>query len=291
MSVSQALSPYAQVRRHDLAVVAQPPARSFEDDGTVVDDVDPVGELQRHLGVLLDEQHADALALQLADGVHHRVHDHRGEALRGLVEEQELRAGHEGAGDGEHFLLAAGKQPAFALQALAQAGEALEHGVHLPARAFALRDREVLARSQVGEDAARLRDEGDAHPRDPVGVEAGDVPALVADLARARGREPGDRAQGGRLSRAVAAEERHDLAFGQVERQAVKNMAEAVEGIDVPYLEDHAATPPRYARRTSGSRWISPGVPSAIRPPKCMTEMRSETLMMMSILCSISTMV
>jgi len=96
------------------------------------------------------------------------------------------------AGDGEHFLLAAGEQAPFALQALAQGGKALEHGVHLPARPAALGDRQVLARGQVGEDAARFRHEGHAHPRDPVGGQAGDVAALVADLARARRGEAGD---------------------------------------------------------------------------------------------------
>src|SRR5216684_8225026 len=124
-----------------------------------------------------------------------------------------------------------------------------------------------------------------------MGVEAGDIAPLVADLARARRGEAGDGPQSGGFSRAVATQERHDLAFGDAEREAVKDMTEPVEGVDALDLEDHAATPPRYARRTSGLRWISVGVPCAIRLPKCMTEIRSDTLMMMSILCSISTMV
>src|SRR6267143_136882 len=124
-----------------------------------------------------------------------------------------------------------------------------------------------------------------------MGVEAGDIAPLVADLARARRRKAGDGPQRGGFSRAVAAQERHDLAFGHVEGQAGEDMAETVEGVDALDLEDHAATPPRYARRTSGLRCISAGVPCAITLPKCMTEIRSDTLMMMSILCSISTMV
>src|SRR5256885_7550893 len=124
-----------------------------------------------------------------------------------------------------------------------------------------------------------------------MGVEAGDIAPLVADFARARRGEAGDRAQSGGFSRPVSSEQRDDLAFGHTERKAVKDMADPVEGVDAPDLEDHAATPPRYARRTSGLRWISAGVPRAITLPKCMTEIRSDTLMMMSILCSISTMV
>src|SRR5919198_1791262 len=43
----------------------------------IVDHVHAVRELQLHLGVLLDEQHAHTFVLHLADGVHHRV-DHPG---------------------------------------------------------------------------------------------------------------------------------------------------------------------------------------------------------------------
>src|SRR5882672_3942217 len=124
-----------------------------------------------------------------------------------------------------------------------------------------------------------------------MGVEAGDIAPLVADLAHARRGEAGDGPQGGGFSRAVSSQQRHDFAFGDAEREAMEDMAQPVEAVDAPDLEDHAATPPRYARRTSGLRWISAGVPCAIRLPKCMTEIRSDTLMMMSILCSISTMV
>src|SRR5882672_8547216 len=281
----------AEVSGHDAAVAAQPLARPFEHHRAVVDDIHPVGELQRHLRVLLDQQHAYALALQLADGVHDGADDHGREALRGLVEQQQVRPGHEGAGDGQHLLLAAREQPSLALQAIAQGREALEHRVHRPARAFARGDREVLARGEVRKNPASLRHQGDAQARDAVRGEAGDVAPLVADFARARRREAGDRAQRGGFSGAIAAEEGDDLAFGEIQRQPVQDMAEAVERIDALDLEDHAATPPKYARRTSGFFWISAGEPCAIRLPKCITEMRSETLMMMSILCSISTMV
>src|SRR5437763_17192755 len=107
-------------------------------------------------------------------------------------------------------------------------------------------------------------------------IEPGDVAALVAHRAFARRRESGDRAQRRRLAGAVAAEKRHHLALGDAEREPMQDVAEAIERIDRVELEDHAATPPRYARRTSGLRWLSAGVPSAISAPKCITEMRSE---------------
>ena len=92
------------------------------------------------------------------DGLDHQ----RRQALRRLVEEEQLRAGEQGAGDGEHLLLAAGELASLAVEPLAQAREALEHALHLPARGRPLRDGQVLARGEVGEDAARLGDQGDA---------------------------------------------------------------------------------------------------------------------------------
>ena len=44
--------------------------------------------------------------------------------------------------------------------------------------------------------------------------------------------QPGQRLQQRRLARAVAAEQRHDLAFAHVERRVVEDVALAVEGVD-----------------------------------------------------------
>ena len=55
----------------------------------------------------------------------------RRQAQRGLVEQQDARARHQAARDGQHLLLAAGQQPGAAVEALAQAREALEQRVDL----------------------------------------------------------------------------------------------------------------------------------------------------------------
>src|SRR5262249_4965936 len=144
----------AEVGRGDLPLGAQRGRRALEHHRAVVDHVDAVGELQRHLGVLLDEQHAHALGLEAADGVHHRVHHERGEALRGLVEKQELRPGEERARDGEHLLLPARELAPLVRQPLGELGEALQHRFHAPARPRPLRDDEVLLHREVAEDVA-----------------------------------------------------------------------------------------------------------------------------------------
>src|SRR5262249_16787686 len=139
---------------------------------------------------------------------------------------------HERAADREHLLLAARERPALAVEARAQAGEAREDVVHLPARGAALRDREVLAGGEIREDAARLRDERDSEARDLMRVEAADALALVSDLAPGRRSQSADRTERRGLSGTVPAQERDHLAFGDRERKPVQDMPEAVEGVD-----------------------------------------------------------
>src|SRR2546421_3316995 len=55
----------AKIGRRDLRVGTKCARGALEDDGAVIDDVDAVRESQRHLGVLLDQEHADALSFEL----------------------------------------------------------------------------------------------------------------------------------------------------------------------------------------------------------------------------------
>src|ERR671931_342407 len=132
-----------------------------------------------------------------------------------------------------------------ALEHIAKLRKALDHGLHLPARVGPSRDGEVLARREVREDAARFRHERDSHARDAVRIDTDDIAALVADLARARRRKPGNAAKRGRLAGAVSAKKRHHFALADRERKPVQDMPEAVESVDRAQLEHHAATPPR----------------------------------------------
>ena len=61
-------------------------------DPAAVDDRDMVGDRQRDLGVLLDDERGDALLPQPADGRQHVVDDLRRQALARLVEQDQARA-------------------------------------------------------------------------------------------------------------------------------------------------------------------------------------------------------
>src|SRR4029450_8527986 len=167
--------------------------------------------------------------------------------------------------------------------------EALEHALDRPPRARPARDLQVLARSEIGEDAAGFGHERDAEPGDGVRGETRDIVSLVDDLAVPGRREAGDGAERRGLARSVAPQERHHLAFVHPEREAMEDMPDPVVGVDPADLEDHGAgMPPREARRTSAFRRISTWLPSAITLPTCITEMRSDMLITTSILCSMS---
>ena len=73
--------------------------------------VGAVGERDRALGALLDEQHGHAALADPRECVEDDVHDRRGEPERRLVEEQDGRARHERAGDRELLLLTAREHP------------------------------------------------------------------------------------------------------------------------------------------------------------------------------------
>ena len=93
--------------------------------------------------------------------VEDQVDQHRGETHRRLVEQQQLRSGHQRPSDGEHLLLAAGHRPGLLGDALPQPREQLEHPL------LVLGDvRLVLA-----QERAEVEVLGDGHARE-------DPPAL-----------------------------------------------------------------------------------------------------------------
>src|SRR5579875_3716268 len=59
--------------------------RSGMDDGTVIEHVGIVRNLEAHADILLHQQDRDAVAAHLGDDAENLAHDERREALRGLV--------------------------------------------------------------------------------------------------------------------------------------------------------------------------------------------------------------
>ena len=112
-----------------------------EPELAVRDQVGAVGEADRALRALLDEQHRHAAAADLGERLEDDVDDLRREAERGLVEEEQPRPGDERAGDRELLLLAARERPRVPAPELAHDREQLVDRVDVGRRARSRRCR------------------------------------------------------------------------------------------------------------------------------------------------------
>ena len=85
--------------------------------------MDIVGDRERDMGVLLDQRDRDALGLEPADDAEDLLDDHRRQAERGLVDQQDARLAHHAAAHRDHLRLAARERAGQLGAALLQARE------------------------------------------------------------------------------------------------------------------------------------------------------------------------
>src|SRR6266851_5885476 len=88
---------------NDRLVLTKTLGARIIDDAALDQDEQAVGDGLGHLQVLLDEHHAHPFAGELADHADQLARDERGQALRGIVEQEELRIADERARDGQHL--------------------------------------------------------------------------------------------------------------------------------------------------------------------------------------------
>jgi hypothetical protein len=147
-----------------------------------------VGGVQRHVGVLLDQQHRGAaLAVDAHDDLEDLLREPRRQAERGLVEQDQLGRGHDGAGD--LVAVAAGI------------------GAH----------QKIVAYRQQREHLTALGYVRQAALNDGRGVAGGDRLTLEVDRPAARVDDPADGLEDGRLAGTIGAEHGGDLAAGNLE--------------------------------------------------------------------------
>src|SRR5579872_6268960 len=108
----------------DFRALQQFRAGSLERDQAVDHDIAAVGEPQRVIGVLLDDQYGEAvLPVECPDRLEDLARDQRRETKRRFVEEEQARAAHQGTADRQHLLFAAGQRAAALGQPLLQSRE------------------------------------------------------------------------------------------------------------------------------------------------------------------------
>ncbi len=117
-----------------------------------------------------------------------------------------------------------------------------------PALPDTRRQHQVFLDAERGEDAAFLGAERDPQARDLARLHSDDLGALEPDRALTLAQNAHDRQQGRGLSRAIAAQKRHHLAFGHVEFDAVQNVAFAIPAIEIAHRQHGARRPARTFR-------------------------------------------
>ena len=162
---------------------------AFQRDAACFQHIRPVGHRQRHLGVLLHQQNAGALRVDVLDDVEDFLHQHRRQTHRGFIHQQERGLGHQRAANRQHLLLAARQRAAQLLQALFQAGkaakDAIEAGLDFGfVRAGVSAHFQVFHHRQRRKDLAAFRHLHDAQPHDVLRRRQGEVVAAEAHVAR-----------------------------------------------------------------------------------------------------------
>ena len=238
----------AQIRFFHFLVGQQLRAGAGHGDVSRLQHVGQVRDLQRHVGVLLDQQHGDALAVDLPDDGEDVLHHQGRKAQGGLIQHHQLGAGHQRPAHGQHLLLAAGERAGQLPAALLQTGEQLVDPLEvlLDLRlvlAQVCADLQVLHHRQVRKDPAPLGAHGDAGRDDLVDGLAQQLLAVPEDGPGAGLHQAGDGAQGGGLAGAVGADQRDDLAVGHLQRDAPEGLDAAVADMEV-FDFKHLPPPP-----------------------------------------------
>ena len=190
---------------------------------------DPVRDGERLLLVVRHEHRRDAeTLLDVADLLAHADTQLRVEVRQRLVEQQQPRALHERASKRCALLLASGDLCGAAPRMMRQAHE-VEH-LGDPIGDLATRDArypqrvgDVLRNAHVGQGIV-LKHHG---ARPLLGSERGDVVAVHGDRAEIGREEPRNHAERRRFAAAGRAEQRHELALCDVEREVVDDHASA----------------------------------------------------------------
>ncbi len=205
-----------------------------------------VGEPHQALEVFVDDQQRLPRLPQPLQALPDLLAHQRREPLGRLVQDQQVRVGHQRAADGEHLLLAARKLVAHVVRALGEPREKLEHSAWGPGigprRAVAGKRDQILAHREVGKDLPPFGHQRNAGARDAIGRLALDALAAEADRSAFGARQAHDGAHGGGLAHAVTAQQCRCLAGLDLEIQLEEHLTCPVGGLEIPDLQHQAAT-------------------------------------------------
>src|ERR1700674_1974571 len=130
----------------------------------------PVGEGERQIQMMIDDDDGDLLA-QLVEALEKLLDHRRCQAFERLIEQKHTNVTRQRARNGNHLLLAAGKEIRRRIEPLLEARKVVENSRQIPAHAdagLALEPAQfqVVSHRHAGEQAATLRYVADAEASD-----------------------------------------------------------------------------------------------------------------------------
>ena len=280
---------------------------------TFVQYVRPVDYVQHALDVVL--YHHDGRIQPLAD-LGNLLKDfldyYRRQAKGGLIQQQQLRSGHQPATQGQHLLLPAGHRARHVLALFIQNGEQFHHRIQplrllRPIVEIDAAHFKVLGDGQVREHAPSLGHERDAFLHDLVGRRRQPVFPPVHATVRHRG-QPHDGLEDRGFAGSVWPHHRHYLAlldahgyvvqrpYGtvfhgdlyQLQQRRVCSVCRVLVHLPHRRWRRHA---PKYASITSSLPRTGSTSPAASSAPLSSTMIRSDSSRTISMLCETNTMV
>src|SRR4051794_30041476 len=245
-------------------------------------------QVERDVGELLDQQHADAARRDRLERRHEALDDDRREAERELVDEHEPRLRDECLREHHHLLLPTGEEARLAQPPLLQLGEELQRvrdPLLRPLRAqHVSRDPQVVLHREGRQQPPPFRDDRDAGAAHALCAQSGQILLAEQHATAARAQQAADREHQRRLARAVRAEQRRHLAGRDLERNVTDDRPSAA--LDGERLQPQhriaavrahtSVSVPRYACITCSSRSTSRVGPAAISLPKSSTAVVSQ---------------
>src|SRR5664279_547932 len=167
-----------------------------------------VGELAQRLHILVDDDDRKSCFFQTLQRGPDFLANARSEPFGCLIQDQEVRIGHERSSNRQHLLLAARELIPAIGRAFAQDWKQIENAVLRPwhIRFLALlRHQQILANREVGEDLAALRHQTQAEAGDAMRRQTVNPLSPESYLSTVWLNEPHQRANGCRLAHAIAA--------------------------------------------------------------------------------------
>ena len=243
----------------------QGPRRALVDHAPAFEHEGRLGEGQRGLGVLLDQDERRAvLRPQAPDGRRQLLDDDRRQPLQRLVEEEQRRVGHERPRDREHLLLAPRQVVPPAAPALGEPREQRVDARQIPT-AGARGHGEVLLNAQRRKDLALLSDPPEPGPRATMGRHPRQVAAAPPHHAASHVRVAHDREEERGLPHPVPSQHREAAPRRDLQRDPVERHRVAVAGPDA--LEGQQELSQRALLRDTRPARAGPRPPLPVGPP------------------------